>query len=288
MNADHAYVIGDSHKVCEDYARSGIIKRGDSSDFDLAYAILSDGCSSSPDTDIGARILVHSAKQVLERRGEFRSKEHVVQAIVQASSVQKLMNIKEEALDSTLLSLTCHYVGGKAYLNWGMVCGDGVVAICGGNRYTIYDIEYKSGYPLYVSYTLDDVRSGELANIDANFNIATIRKFDVVGDQFYDDTFTCSDFPLNVGNWLSYEDFCYDWDSIAVFSDGVKSFLDEDRKPVDFREVVQELMSFKGFKGQFVGRRMQAFLKQCKKRGWTHYDDLSMAAVYLGEQRNDK
>ena len=56
MNADHYYTIGNSHSVCQDYAISGLVENG-------AYAILSDGCSSSPDVDVGARMLSLSAKE---------------------------------------------------------------------------------------------------------------------------------------------------------------------------------------------------------------------------------
>ena len=46
--------------------------------------------------------------------------------------------------------------------------------------------------------------------------------------------------------------------------------------------VVGELMEFKGYKGEFVKRRLQGFLRACAKRGWHHDDDLSMGAVHLG------
>jgi hypothetical protein len=69
----------------------------------------------------------------------------------------------------------------------------------------------------------------------------------------------------------------------AVFSDGVKSFVDEQRQEVSTLEVIRSLMNFKGFKGEFVKRRMQGFLKSARKRGWKHDDDLSMAAIYLGK-----
>jgi len=48
MIADHHFCIGKTHKVCEDYATSGITEDG------VTYAIASDGCSSSKDTDFGA------------------------------------------------------------------------------------------------------------------------------------------------------------------------------------------------------------------------------------------
>ena len=55
MNADYYIEKGQSHDFCEDFALAG--KIGES-----AYAILSDGCSSSEHVDLGARLLVHAAK----------------------------------------------------------------------------------------------------------------------------------------------------------------------------------------------------------------------------------
>ncbi len=60
MNTDCFYSIGHSHKVCEDYALSGTI--GDT----LAYAVVCDGCSSSKQVDVGARLLAHNTVVELE------------------------------------------------------------------------------------------------------------------------------------------------------------------------------------------------------------------------------
>ena len=58
MNANSTFSIGKNHIVCEDYALAytGPI---------ITYAIVSDGCSSSPDVDFGARCLAMSAKREL-------------------------------------------------------------------------------------------------------------------------------------------------------------------------------------------------------------------------------
>src|SRR5215203_2249321 len=52
MNTDCFFNIGATHSVCQDYVVAS------------PYLILSDGCSSSPDTDIGARLLVKAAERV--------------------------------------------------------------------------------------------------------------------------------------------------------------------------------------------------------------------------------
>ena len=67
MNADSVFNIGATHAVCQDYviARSGETTFG--SPNAGPYIILSDGCSSSPDTDMGARLLVKAMDQTLIR-----------------------------------------------------------------------------------------------------------------------------------------------------------------------------------------------------------------------------
>jgi len=72
----------------------------------------------------------------------------------------------------------------------------------------------------------------------------------------------------------------------AVLSDGIESYqcrvggeTSTTFSGVGYETVVQELTAFKNFKGEFVYRRMQAFEKECAKRGWQHYDDVAVAAL---------
>ena len=59
MNANSAINIGATHSLCEDY----VIAQSEGH-----YVILSDCCSSSPDTDIGARLLVKAAENILTKQ----------------------------------------------------------------------------------------------------------------------------------------------------------------------------------------------------------------------------
>ncbi len=69
----------------------------------------------------------------------------------------------------------------------------------------------------------------------------------------------------------------------ALFSDGVQSFLQPGRaEAIPLESVVPELVSFKNTRGAFVGRRMNGFLKVCRREGWRHADDLALAALHLG------
>ena len=63
--ADAHFSIGKTHRVCEDYARAGLLPDG------RAFAIVSDGCSSSPDTDFGSRLMTIAAQERMMLSGDF-------------------------------------------------------------------------------------------------------------------------------------------------------------------------------------------------------------------------
>ena len=57
LQIDSYFTNGKVNKVCQDYVIHG--------ETPVPYVILCDGCSSSKFTDVGARILAHSAKEAL-------------------------------------------------------------------------------------------------------------------------------------------------------------------------------------------------------------------------------
>ena len=57
VNLDWFMKTGRSHNICEDYVMVGLNP--------MPHMILADGCSTSPHTDVGARILVMVAKMYL-------------------------------------------------------------------------------------------------------------------------------------------------------------------------------------------------------------------------------
>lgn len=58
MRADAHFWRGRTHAVCQDYALCGEGRTG-------PWAVVCDGCSSSPHTDVGARLLAHAAANAL-------------------------------------------------------------------------------------------------------------------------------------------------------------------------------------------------------------------------------
>ena len=56
---DSHFVKGSSHLVCQDYSSSGFTFNG------IPYIIISDGCSTAKDSDVGARLLVRATEQAI-------------------------------------------------------------------------------------------------------------------------------------------------------------------------------------------------------------------------------
>jgi len=262
MHADSAYVIGAGHEVCQDYARAAGTHNGE------AYAVVSDGCSSSPDTDIGARIWVLAACGRQPGSPEI----HEV-------AVHGVPRLDPRALDATLLHL--HVARGVVYC---ALAGDGVFAWRERRtgRVAFSHVRYPGNLPWYWNYESDP---GRRAVFDQQSTGAEILTY---AAGLPDEPRSVLQAPLPTGMALAELDIV-DVDLVAVMSDGFMSFtgrtLDGGVQEIPLSVVVDELFQFKFYKGLFVKRRLRAFLKKVKAAGWIHDDDLGIAAIYLRDDR---
>jgi len=259
LHSDSSYVMGMGHRVCQDYARAGRTPQ----EHPLVYGIVSDGCSSSPDTDVGARLLALTA----ERRLRIAFPGWVDNAFCHAESLAVLtmkdkdrsfFDLPDEALDATLL-----FVAANSPDRARFACmGDGVIAAKDWDgALRIWDVEATDGYPRYPNYVNNDARR---KSVEAG--APWIVHFPGGGE-------------YRTSRVVSFEQPVDGAQVVAIFSDGVRSFTDAERNPIPGAEIVAELMAFKGYQGAFVQRRLHAFLKAAAKRGWRHEDDLAMAAI---------
>ena len=290
MNADSAFHIGASHAICQDYARARAPAALPecSSGPTGPYVILSDGCSSSPDTDIGARLLVKAAEQALLEIGG--TDPHEVaraheEAARRALAWAEMAGLPPEAVDATLL--TAHVRGGELILG---CSGDG--AICLRSRTGMVDayiFSYPSGYPFYPSYAHQPGRLRALEHVGRldkevkHLSSARVEECLQLIDTSGSDSLTE---VLSV----RASDYLY----AALFTDGVHSFYRAGRteggdgfEEFPAGEPLRELLSFKSSGGSFVARRMKRFLKDCEDRGWRHDDDLAVGALHLGGFERD-
>jgi len=259
MNIDTFIEIGNQHKMCEDYIISGYEP--------VPFIILSDGCSSSKNTEMGARLLCYLAKQYLKYRtidelNELDYDKMGQWIIHNAEMSARQLGLSISCLDATLI--IAYHIDNMVKI---YMYGDGCVVAKSGDLIEITTVDFEKNAPFYLSYLVDDYRF-EL------YDKLKIKKTLTVegnnGNKIFND--------------LKYNGkviFTYDIDffkSIMICSDGLGSFLQRTSTPVSAINIVPEMLEFKNIKGEFLKRRLNKYMKQLSKSSIGHTDDLSVGA----------
>lgn len=265
-NHDHYYCIGKTHTVCQDYVIQG--------DTPVKYIVLSDGCSSSPDTDVGARLLCTTVKKVIERYlplylendtkdwsllPDYKALGETVST--EASGIARLLALPDETLDATLLIAFMSNDVVHVY-----VYGDGCILLKDKQgRHGYIDISFTSNAPYYLNYWQNSCRRtayarefGEqtLAVTDSLQNISGMHRFDK-GLSF--------SFPLSR------------YAFVGIASDGLDAFLDvANNRQIALSDVVENILDFKNLNGEFVKRRLPKMLQRYAQQGVEPLDDVSV------------
>lgn len=261
---------GTNHHICEDYIIQG--------DNPVPYIILADGCSSSKDTDVGARILCYLAKQYinyyieslrLNTPSEEDQNHHKMGQwiIYNAEMASRQLGLSKRCLDSTLIiSFLC-----DEQLSVYMY-GDGIIAYQKDGVTVIITTEYTKNAPFYLSYLIDDERMDNYHEMKTEQLVKTY----IDGKLNHEQSFAYD--YKGVFRLPDFENRC---DSLLVCSDGIQSFIVKDsaqRRVIKVHDIIPDLMSFKTLKGCFLKRRMNILLKNFNKNGIGHFDDLSVGA----------
>jgi Protein phosphatase 2C len=281
-------LIGATHAVCQDYAIAGprlTKNQQTTANAQIGpYVLVSDGCSSSVDTDVGARLLIKAAERLLVS-SELISGIHLPDIHKLAASTAlahaEAIGICPEAVDATLL--TVHLCGEQAIAG---CSGDGVVVLQSRTgAIDIYTISYTSGYPFYPSYAHQPGRLR--AMVDKNRARKEVKHFrrSANGEPFALQNISASGAVTEV-----FAVTIEEYNLVALFSDGIHSFSIAQRtetsrrtQPIPMEEVIPELLSLKSTNGAFVRRRTNRFMKDCKAKGWQNSDDLAAAMMYMGD-----
>lgn len=281
MNANSVFKIGATHTVCQDYVIAGNEGTNSISTNAGPYVILSDGCSSSPDSDVGARLLVKAMDQALSGNQTREVEELHCGSARTALGWAELIGVRAEAVDATLMSA---HVSGDELI---VACsGDGVIVLeSKAGALDVYEISSPSGYPFYPAYVHQRERLAEM--IDNRRCVKDLKRFRRESPdaplQLLDETTSESlteVFSLNV----------FDYKYVAVASDGLDSFFRTQPTPTGNRlepicliDVLNQFWSFKNSHGAFVERRIKKFKKDAEARSWDHADDLSIGVIHLGD-----
>jgi hypothetical protein len=263
MGADFFFRMGSTHQICQDYATAGEANG-------LIYAALSDGCSSSPDTDFGARFMVRA---FIENIDPIPNELKIART---AARMAAGTGLSPRCLDATLLMAIANESTIEVFR-----AGDGVIAQRYRNGNWAYNsIAFENNAPRYLSYLLSQAASEQHHALVSKVTVT--RGLLIPGHPW---RLTSIDYPLDasapVDGWSTDRG---EVDLVLLFSDGVESFLDAKHEEVPLTQILDEIIAFKNLSGQFLARRCARFLnKTCAERGWTHSDDFSVAGLYLGD-----
>ena len=298
METDSFYSIGYSHSFCEDYTTSGV--KGE-----YSYAIVSDGCSSSPHTDVGARILTNVAKSFLcgrnynpimsqlltsssEAKGDvvWYGVTHFLKAFLTHLEDTSVKIVRDMGLPLECLDATILFAIGSNEIAHVFLLGDGDLFFKDKNgRSLLIDVDYTSGAPFYPSYLFknnvqrlhgyydlfgdNEVVVSDDAGVRKAFTINDVKKlYGDVGEAFSPKSYFCIKQPK----------------LIVLMSDGIKSFTTTSEDgitiPVEYRDIASQFCDFKNYNGEFVQRRIKKIKRQNALAGnIVHHDDISMSAI---------
>lgn len=248
--SDYIFSIGKEHKVCEDYVIVDNEK--------IPIIIVSDGCSSSDFSDIGARLLSFNAKRFIQEHflSLISNKEHVKEIFQQTFLYNKAISLNEKSLDCTLLFAFIY----KEELHY-FVIGDGIVNYKKNNQVFTQNFSFKEEKVFYGNYynnvsRLDFYNQSDLSlkieNISSDQNNVTETK-----DYIY-------------YNFLNINELDY----FLLSTDGLLSCSSD---TVVSKKIFFEFLDFKNLKGEFIQRRYKNWVKKINKEGINHADDIGIA-----------
>ncbi|OQW94800.1 MAG: hypothetical protein BWK79_04745 [Beggiatoa sp. IS2] len=254
LHYDHFFTIGKTHLVCEDYATQG--------DKPMPFIVLCDGCSSSKDSDIGARILALATKHIVENAAEWPMDYAPFgqKLILTALDIVEKMHLTTNVLDATVMLAFVQQEAIQVY-----VYGDGCLFFkdLEGNVGTI-EIIFTHNAPFYLSYWPDKARQEEYADYEPK---PLLLKDSVNG---------LSE-PLPFQKPLVFSLPLAKFPVVAIASDGAAHFIDATQTAkVPLFNIANSLLDFKNVEGEFVKRRSKRALEQYAQRNIFPADDLSV------------
>lgn len=239
MPADAYSRQGTSHEKCQDYALTF------NSNGVTGIAVL-DGCSSSEDSDFGARLLGRLLPAALAQAWVtgWPTPETIVDLLLsKAQPIQQQLQLQEEALDATLLVFAINPAVGQGLL---LAWGDGYFGI--DDVWT--RLSYSDNAPAYPNYRMS---TGRLAAYRQMYKGQLTGQAGPYVFQTWQGTL-----PQRV--WLGTDG----WDSLGV--EGQPALL--------------EAAQPQNLAGSFVQRRMKRCFRDHKN--WLNWDDVSLAGWTAG------
>lgn len=283
MNTNAYFEIAAHYQVCEDYAISGTYQ-------DMAYAIVCDGCSSSENSDVGARLMAHIAKGVimyLKDRNLIGSPEfvnHFKELIVRKGiEVKNSLGLSTDAFDATLL---VHIAFDSKILS--IAWGDGYIMYkTKDSKHLVYDISFSTGAPYYLSYEMSTSKKQKYMDEFGEGTI-TIKNMTLSAEGAVEWERSITN-PI-IAESLYKEAYASMISFATVSSDGLGTYQDNpkgikedgtEKRKYKAIEIIPQMMAYKTIAGEFVIRRMHRMKTDMAKANIIHFDDISCASIAL-------
>jgi hypothetical protein len=260
-----------SHPVCEDYSLTGT--------HPVPFLIVSDGCSSSINTDVGARLISWITKRqfpaariydYLPGDSDLFGRKIIENAVAEADK----LGLNRTALDATLLF---------AYIEDGMMnifCfGDGVVIfkLSTGADFYIH-LSYAQNAPYYLTVHQSDEILAQWQKVYPN-NALSIKRYNFMEKEEKD--ILESQDGGNIGYYYRLTvPTTPELEMVMLSSDGLTSFSkQEDGSMIPLCDVVDEMYAIKVKNGGYMQRRMRKMIEKYAREGIHNLDDVSVASV---------
>lgn len=274
LHTDHHFALGFEHltdgKPCQDHALSGVVSLNG---FRHAFAVISDGCSSAGETDIGARILTTLTAKAMRQETYDVDDELFINS--EAFDIAYELDLKYEDLLATHVYAVIDDEGRGSVT----VKGDGVVAFMwSGGDITIYQYEWAKNLPYYPLYeSLDDFYQEHGGRDAKALKVSCWRQVAdglvIVSEVEHTVDEGCRGLTLPIAQPVGDSDIL---SAIVLFTDGV-SRVDK----IDLDDAIRQLTAFPSRHGVFVKRRLNQFIKRANKIGHGPLDDLAMAVITI-------
>lgn len=259
LHYDHYYTIGFTHTVCEDYATQG--------NTPTPFIVLSDGCSSSDNTDVGARLLTLTTKSLLENANDWPwdYSQFGHKLIDKAKTVIKEMKLPLSVLHATVMLAFLDQEQDNIMV---YVYGDGCLLLKdhNGNVRTI-EIAFVHNAPYYLSYW---------GNQDVFLEYMMYESYSLI----LRDSAKGKSKPKLFNSPLIFRFPLKEFKTVAIASDGVGQCLDIRRRTkLTVNEVANDLLAFPNTSDEFIKRHLESTLKKYAIAGFYPLDDLSIAVL---------
>lgn len=282
MNSDSYFEIGCSHIVCQDYALSGSFK-------DMHYGIVSDGCSSAEHSEIGAQIMCHVARYHIQLYYDlfFKAEDPVLLSLLgnsilkRADEIRKIYPITVNALQATLLILVAKE-NKACVFGW----GDGYVLM--GPSALRSEISYRkmdypeNNAPFYLSTNRNDYINEFGPDIKVCYTGGSLgykgARPGHPAECAYSTRIERS--PFDTPFFQSYLNISQG-QTIAVTTDGLGQYLNENKKPIPDIEIMPLIMDYPNPQGIFVKRTMNFLKRELITKNWSHSDDIGLATIII-------